>query len=175
MVTLSPAQASRAQAPQAATPAWFAAENVIRGVVARQLRVSRDSSDVDDVMQETWLRLAAMGETPSAAYAVGVAKNVAIDALRRNVRTARVFDGTEGAGDNIADAPQSHATSLDAQAAIQALKALPPQHARALYMFHVEDKSYEHIAREMSTSIGSIATWISRARNQLRAQLGEQP
>ncbi len=181
MVTFSPETTppARATAPGApGTPAWLAAENVIRGVVARQLRAARDSSEVDDVVQETWLRLSAMSDAPSAAYAVGVAKHVAIDALRRKVRTARIFDSSEGAGDDVADtfgAPASHATSLDAQAAIRALDALPPQHARALYMFHAEDKSYEHIAREMGTSIGSVATWISRARMQLRAQLGVQP
>ena len=145
----------------------------MRSVVAKTLRSARHAPDVDDVVQEALTRLSAAeaaGEPLTPVYAVGVARHVAIDTLRRKVRGQRLFEEPGEFEQEYAAPAESQSQSLDAQAAVRALETLPEAHARALYLFHVDGKPYSEIADAMGTSIGSVATWISRGRAQLRAQ-----
>ncbi|MDO8391388.1 MAG: SigE family RNA polymerase sigma factor [Actinomycetota bacterium] len=53
-----------------------------------------------------------------------------------------------------------------------AMRRLPPQQARAVALFYVDDLSVEQIADHLQCSTGSVKTHLSRARATLAARLG---
>lgn len=57
----------------------------------------------------------------------------------------------------------------DIQMAIQRLR--PPEYAHVIKAYFWEGKSYDTIATELSVPVGTIGTWMSRAKLQLRKEL----
>lgn len=48
------------------------------------------------------------------------------------------------------------------------LLALPPKYRSVLTLYYLEDKKYEEIADIMRVSSGTVATWISRGKKELK-------
>ena len=51
------------------------------------------------------------------------------------------------------------------------MAALPPSYREAIHLFHVEGLSYKEIAGSMEVPIGTVMTWLHRARARLREAL----
>ena len=52
------------------------------------------------------------------------------------------------------------------------MAALPPNYREVVELFHVEHLSYKEIAQAMDVPIGTVMTWLHRARARLRVELG---
>lgn len=126
-------------------------------------------TSAEDVVGEVFIRLlerrgalllAYRGESSLAAYLVAVARRVAIDARRRG-RPASPLP-SEGAA---ADAPEDPPERL-----AQALAALPEQDRRILTLRYMEGMSYRGMATLLALPMGTVATWLSRARERLHAE-----
>jgi RNA polymerase sigma factor (sigma-70 family) len=138
--------------------------------VAAILRQAPSHPDVEDCAQEVMARvLERKGQASSRvdatqnydAWVLGVARHVAIDRIRARVRERNAPPLLLG---------QSEAPS-EARAELRVLAehvaALPESQRRALLLFHIEGKRYQEIAARMGVSMGTVATWISRARQEL--------
>lgn len=55
-----------------------------------------------------------------------------------------------------------------------AMKSLRPEHRQAFLLFHQQELSYEQIADAMSCPVGTVKTWIHRARRDILQQLQER-
>jgi RNA polymerase sigma-70 factor (ECF subfamily) len=55
-----------------------------------------------------------------------------------------------------------------------AVAALPPRYREVIQLFHVEHMSYEDIAGVMDVPIGTVMTWLHRARASLREALASR-
>ena len=51
-----------------------------------------------------------------------------------------------------------------------ALKALPVEQASAFRMFHQDGQEYQEIASRMGRPVGTVKTWVHRARRQILAE-----
>jgi RNA polymerase sigma-70 factor (ECF subfamily) len=51
------------------------------------------------------------------------------------------------------------------------LESLPPKYRSVLTLYYLEDKKYEEIADILRVSSGTVATWISRGKSQLKQQI----
>lgn len=60
-------------------------------------------------------------------------------------------------------------TRHDIQSAIERLR--PPEYADVIKAYFWEGKSYQTIADELQVPVGTIGTWMSRAKLQLRKEL----
>jgi RNA polymerase sigma-70 factor (ECF subfamily) len=159
----------------------------VRAVVAAVLRVGRDHPDVDDCTHEA-LRRAIEGRSrlregePLRPWVTGIARHVALDALRdrrrQRDRMAPAGAGEEGPQpiDRISDgAPSAFdrlATAEKRESLVRALEALPEGQRRALTMFHVEGLQYQEIAARLGVPLGTVATWVTRARKSVAAAAG---
>ena len=56
----------------------------------------------------------------------------------------------------------------------RAVAALPPNYREVVHLFHVEQLSYKEIAATMGIPLGTVMTWLHRARAQLRTLLEGQ-
>jgi RNA polymerase sigma factor (sigma-70 family) len=168
----------------AATQAWgeqaAALTQVIRAVVAAELRLGAGDPLVDDLTQEV-IRRALEGRdrlraaAPLRPWVIGIARHVASDEQRRRAR-ARA-----DAGDALAMAVDPGAGADDLLHRAQrlrgmraALGGLPMPWRRALLLFHLEDLSYRQIARELGVPVGTVGTWIARARDHLMKSLPQE-
>jgi len=161
----------------------------VRAVVAAVLGVGRDHPDVDDCSHEA-LKRALEGRDrlrdgePLRPWVTGIARHVALDALRarkrQRDRTAAIREGEDGDAqdplDRVADgAPSAFERLSDArrhEAVARAMSALPDGQRRALTMFHMEGLQYQEIAARLNVPLGTVATWVMRARKSVAAAVG---
>jgi RNA polymerase sigma-70 factor (ECF subfamily) len=119
---------------------------------------------------------------PFAAWVLRIARNHCIDLLRRRRPTLAL----EGRGDEpeagVAPELQDHFAS-SGESAVQeqeaqrdldkAVAGLPPRYREVIALFHVQHRSYAEIAETLNVPMGTVMTWLHRARKELRAQLSE--
>jgi RNA polymerase sigma factor (sigma-70 family) len=164
---------------------------LIRAVIASMLHESREHPDVEDCTHEV-LRRALEGSTrlrdgePLRPWVTGIARHVALDALRSRkrhrlrsaVNDSEPEDGGPSTLDRVADdAPSPHdrvAAAEQARAVRVALDRLPEGQREALRLFHLEELGYPEIARRLDVPLGTVATWISRARKAMAENIAPE-
>jgi RNA polymerase sigma-70 factor, ECF subfamily len=154
-------------------------------------RFIRDSSEVEDVTQEAFIKAYRALPTfrgDSAFYTwlyrigINTAKNYLV-ALGRRAPTTTQYDAEEAEnfsdGDQLQDlnTPENQMMSRQvAESVNQTLEQLPEELRTAITLREIEGLSYEDIASIMNCPIGTVRSRIFRARdaiaNQLRPLLG---
>lgn len=162
----------------------------VQALVARVLRRGRQDADVEDCVNEAFRRALEGRERlleghPERPWLLGIARHVALDHLRAQQRSQarearpRASDA-EPAVDPVAQLADPHADpealALHRQRAarLQAeLETLPASQREALVLFHVEGLSYREISERLGAPVGTVGTWVLRARQGLAVALGE--
>lgn len=150
---------------------------LLRGVVARIMGRSAGHPDVEDAAQEALRRVVEGGDRVAPQerrpWAVGVARHVALDALRAQRRRNGVRG--ESVLEPVDPSPSPFerlAAAKDQAAAARALDELPAEMAKVLVLFHGEGLSYQAIADRTGLPLGTVATWILRGRKLLAEAAG---
>ncbi|HEY2155893.1 MAG TPA: RNA polymerase sigma factor [Isosphaeraceae bacterium] len=136
----------------------------------------RDSNDVDDAFQATFLVLVRKAETLRRRdllggwlYAVAgrVARRARYEASRRRDREAK-YPATEGWAEPEAD-------RLDFRAAVHAeVDRLPESYRLAVLFCDLQGHTHEEAARELGWPVGTVKGRLSRARALLRDRLARR-
>ena len=165
----------------------------VRAVV-RHVLGSASDADVDDCASDVFRRAIEHRDrlrpgAPLRFWVLGIARNVALDARRARRRAlaravAQTPDGAGQGGDSLDTDPSpveriadgtpgpeqrlelaERAGRLDA-----ALRTLPDDQRRAVLLY-AEGHGYQEIGHRLSAPLGTICTWISRARQGLARAL----
>lgn len=156
---------------------------VVRAVLAFELRLGVSDPTLDDLTQDV-LRRALEGKdrlrpgAPLRPWVLGIARHVAADERRHRARTVpespTSFEEKVQALVDPGCGPDELASRAERWERVRAaLRALPETHRRAVLLFHVEDMSYQQIAKELGVPMGTVATWVSRGRARLLALVEE--
>lgn len=160
-----------------------------RAVFGLCIRLLRDPEESRDAAQETFVRAYAAVATydaaqPFAPWLLRIARNHCLDQLRRRVpASAQVHldaEPEDGAparelADTDAPAPDALLERAQTRTALEAAVAqLPPNYREVVHLFHVEHLSYKEIATTLDVPIGTVMTWLHRARGRLREALSAQ-
>jgi RNA polymerase sigma factor (sigma-70 family) len=187
----APPRAANAPAPGALAPSEDTASLrlVVRSVVANVLGLGQSHPDVEDCAHEALSRAIEGRERlrpgePLRPWVVGIARHVALDALRRKKRDRqwtvadhRDDDTDTPLLDRVADpmpGPEERASTAERAVRIEtALAKLPAEQKQALVLFHLEGLKYQAIATRLGVPMGTVATWIARGRKSIAEALGE--
>jgi RNA polymerase sigma-70 factor, ECF subfamily len=138
---------------------------------------------VDDLVQETWLRVLERGHLYNGRsrfepWLFAVARNLAVDYVRKRRLTSLDSQGAQEA-DRESLAPASHSPSPfaeaarteDAQRLAQSLQRLEPIYREALVLRFQEDLSLQEIAEVVGAPLSTVSSRIYRGLETLRTQL----
>ncbi len=140
------------------------------------LRMMGHRHDAEDVVQETFLRAlrAVTGfqeDRPLRPWLLGIAANRCRTALSKRSRRPQVaesvveaVDTRPGTGD-----PDDLAGELG-----RALERLRPEYRAVFTLFHEQGLRYEEIGSALGRPIGTIKTWLHRARAEMAADLSQR-
>ncbi len=160
-----------------------------RPVFSLVFRMVRDSAVAEDLAQDTFIKVLNhvdkyRPEFKFSSWLFKIANNVAIDHLRRRQLDTISMDGSPNAATaadveatsfDIADKSESALEVLEAKelgsAIERAIGALRPEYRACIMLRHVEGRSYEEIAATLDLPLGTVKTYIHRARHQLREAL----
>lgn len=144
------------------------------------LRMLRDRSEAEDVLQETyttvWRRAASFDAAKASAitWLVTLSRNKAIDRLRQH-REEQLDDPLKL--DDIVDEQPSPAkgaeTSQEQQRLEQCLDALEPQQQRSVREAFFTGATYNELATRCKVPLGTMKSWIRRSLMQLRTCLDQ--
>ncbi len=151
-------------------------------------RLVRKPEEVDDLVQESFIKAFSALESYSVEYAFStwlykIATNHAIDYLRkRKLKTYSIDkprDTKEGAVEfelpDMTYRPDRHIVADQRRQLIQqAIDALPEKYHKVIVMRHQQEKSYEEIARELDLPLGTVKAHIFRARELLNKFLRDK-
>ncbi len=144
-------------------------------VVRLAYRLTHDADEAKDIAQDSFLRAyRRLGDfhpdRPFARWLFVIARNASLDAIRRRRRAATLVTN-EG---NVVLEPGPEEIALRNDEALRvhaALEALPPNYRDVLELYYLTGLRYREIAVELEIPIGTVKTYISRAKRRLREEL----
>ena len=162
-----------------------------RPVFSLIYRMVRDSTAAEDLAQDAFIKVLNhldkyRPEFKFSSWLFKIANNVAIDHLRKRQLDTISMDGSphattaaeiEATSIELADQGESPLDALASRelgAAIEdAIGKLRPEYRNCIILRHVEGRSYEEIAATLDLPLGTVKTYIHRARHELREALEE--
>lgn len=163
-----------------------------RPVFSLVYRMVRHRERAEDLTQETFVKALNALESYRPDYKFSswifkIANNAAIDQLRRKELETLSIDGAPDADSaetarestlQLRDAGESPLDELEARelgsAIERAIGQLRPEYRSCIILRHVEGYPYEEIAELLELPLGTVKTYIHRARNELKQILESQ-
>ena len=160
-----------------------------RPVFSLVFRMVRDRELAEDLTQDTFVKVLShldryRTDFKFSSWLFKIANNVAIDHLRRRQLDTISFDGSPHADSSDAVAASSFDLSDESENALEemeakelgsaierAISSLRPEYRSCILLRHVEGRSYEEIASTLDLPLGTVKTYIHRARHELRRAL----
>jgi RNA polymerase sigma-70 factor (ECF subfamily) len=161
-------------------------ERYQRAVLSLVLRILQNRQDAEDVAQEAFVKAFTRLDTFDPAYKFSnwlfkIAHNTALDALRK--RASDPAPALVGEGEPIEDplarvadtgAPPPDEASAAAEFrrdVERALARLRPDYRAVIVLRHLEGRAYEDIADILDLPLGTVKTFLFRARRELAGLL----
>lgn len=160
-----------------------------RPVFSLIYRMVRDREIAEDLSQETFIKVlnaiaSYRPEFKFSSWVFKIANNTAIDHLRRKELDTLSLEGSPHAATPEAmeatalqlgterASPLDHVAARELGGEIEAaINRLRPEYRSCILLRHVEGRAYEEIAEILGLPLGTVKTYIHRARNELRVLL----
>ena len=152
----------------------------IDGLYSYALVLTRNRSEAEDLLQETYVRaLGAMGRLRTGSNVKSrlftILRNIWFNQLRHQ-RTAKLvaMDGEESAMDIAETAKDPYAfyvSKMEQEQVREAIQQLPVDFLEIILLREFEELSYQEIATILDCPAGTVMSRLARARAKLRTLL----
>lgn len=146
-----------------------------RGLINHLASLTHDPMQAEDLAQEAFIQAFNKLHQYKSEYAFStwlyqIANNLAYRYIKQSQRYTKI-DGV----DELPDESKTKAEKMDTEQARktvqEAVKTLDPRYQQVISLYYWENFSYEDIARVVGVPIGTVRTWLFRAKDQLRKEL----
>jgi len=162
-----------------------------RPVFSLVYRMVRDRELAEDLTQETFVKVlnaidSYRPEYRFSSWIFKIANNASIDHLRRrgldtlsldgspHAETAEAIEATTLQLGDTAESPLEEVANRELGDQIEAaINTLRPEYRSCIILRHIEGRPYEEIAEILELPLGTVKTYIHRARNELRILLAD--
>jgi RNA polymerase sigma-70 factor, ECF subfamily len=156
----------------------------IDGLYSYALMLSRNRSEAEDLVQETYVRaLGAMGrlrpESNVKSWLFTILRNIWLNQLRQRRTAPQIVEmdveginagiGTKTADDD--DPYALYASTVERNQVREAIQQLPAESREIILLREYEELSYQEIATILDCPAGTVMSRLARARAKLRALL----
>ncbi len=166
-------------------------ERYERPVFSLVYRMVRDRTLAEDLAQEAFIRAFNAIDSYDPDYKFSswifkIANNHTIDHLRkRKLDTVSIHGSPHARSDEEAErtavvlesdveSPEAYVEAQELGGQIEeAIGQLRPEYRTAILLRHIEGHSYEEIAEIMDLPLGTVKTYLHRARNELKELLAD--
>ena len=138
-----------------------------------------DRAAAEEVAQEVFLRIwkalsRYRGESSLSTWIYSITRNACLTALKS--RSGQRSDslespGVRAAAERAASGPRTPDRQPDI---LRLVGQLPENYRRVVMLYHLEERSYEEVALMLDLPLGTVKTWLHRARKQLAEALVEK-
>lgn len=141
-------------------------------VLAVCRRLLAHQHDAEDAAQEAFVRVFRSlarwdAERPLKPWIIGIAVNRCRTAIGRRAKRPELADYLHDAPDR-RPADDSAETAREIRAAVDALR---PDYREVFVLFHEHGLAYEDIAAAVERPVGTVKTWLHRARLEVLDRL----
>jgi RNA polymerase sigma-70 factor, ECF subfamily len=161
-----------------------------RPVFSLIYRLVRDRERAEDLAQDTFIKVLNAIDRYDPTYKFSswifkIAHNTALDLLRKREPETLSLEGSphattaaeaEASTVTVASdrpSPEEYTEHEELSGELEvAIGRLRPEYRTAIVLCHMEGRAYEEIAEIMSVPLGTVKTYIHRARHELRGYLG---
>jgi RNA polymerase sigma-70 factor (ECF subfamily) len=149
------------------------------------LTLTRDKTEAEDLVQETYLRAVRAANQPAAdsnlkAWLFVIMRNAWFNVMRHRHNGRRIFDfetdepepGT--ANDATSNPHVVYLRKLEREQVRDAIDKLPDAYREIVVLRDIEGFSYQEIATVLNCPAGTVMSRLGRAREKLREALAPQ-
>lgn len=138
-----------------------------------------DQSEAEDIAQDTFVRAFVHRERydttkPLLPWLLTIARRLCIDRIRQK-KPSRDVALCEENHECMDQSPEQKAHNQEIGALMQRLiQPLPEGQREALLLCHMEGLTYKEIASTLDVPVGTVMTWLHRARTYLKEKLKQR-
>lgn len=142
------------------------------GLIIHIENLVKDRMVAEDIAQETFVKayysIKKYDESKSA-FSTWLYR-IAINKLKDHLRNAKIHIDLASIEEMVGDEEaMSEAKKNEIREKVKNLQ--PPEYSKVIQAYFWEGKRYEDIAQSMSVPIGTVSTWMNRAKQALRKEL----
>jgi RNA polymerase sigma-70 factor (ECF subfamily) len=157
----------------------FLVERYHRGLIQHLYNYIHDENMAEDVAQDAFIKAYDKLESYNSIYAFStwlykIADNLAYRQLKQTKTMQDIDSIEELIPDDKPSLDELADRAFSQQAVRTALTSLPTAYRQVITLYYWDNFSYEEIADLIDRPIGTVRTWLYRAKEQLRKELYEQ-
>jgi RNA polymerase sigma-70 factor (ECF subfamily) len=154
----------------------YLVERYHRGLIQHLFNFMHDAEDAEDVAQEAFIRAHDKldqynGEYAFSTWLYKIADNIAYRRIKQTKRTTDIDDIEAFIADDKPSLPEVTDKTLAQQAVRSAIRHLSTDYQQVVVLYYWDNCSYEEIAAIVERPVGTVRTWLHRAKEQLRKEL----
>jgi RNA polymerase sigma-70 factor (ECF subfamily) len=154
----------------------YLVERYHRGLIQHLFNFMHDTEDAEDVAQEAFIRAHDKldqynGEYAYSTWLYKIADNIAYRRIKQTKHTTDIDDIEEFIADDKPSLPEVTDKTLARQAVRGAIRHLSTDYQQVVVLYYWDNCSYEEIAAIVERPVGTVRTWLHRAKEQLRKEL----
>jgi RNA polymerase sigma-70 factor (ECF subfamily) len=131
-----------------------------------------NEAEAEETAQEIFIRIwkalgGYRGQASLSTWIYSIARNTCLTALRRQAaERSMIVHDPDLESRQVSARERNSAIDLD-----RLLAGLPENYRQVVALYYMEDKSYEEAARQLDLPMGTVKTYLHRARKLLAAEI----
>jgi RNA polymerase sigma-70 factor (ECF subfamily) len=151
-------------------------EHYHQGLIVHLTNMIGDQAQAEDVAQEAFIQaFNKLGQYVSryafSTWLYKIAHNLAYRHLQQAQRTVQLDERAEQIPDQQASTAERLDLEQTKQLTRQAIQTLSPDYRQVVSLYYWENLSYEEIATVLEKPVGTVRTWLHRAKQELGKEL----